>query len=207
MLLSASVCSVCSCSRLLFLRAEVVIAGDLVFDDEGNEGLAQEVARGTVAGAESQEVRQQKLELSFSVPAEGLAEGLPGFAALEGAVLGVLFFGVFGSGTLDEAAQPALDHKRGEVKGVIRFLKQGLGVVGFTHEREGAELGSGTVFLFHNEPSVAGRVGHLLSRGKKRFEKVNPGFGADLAAHPRCLRQPEPVKFSRPFRTRQLNRS
>ena len=57
-------------------------------------------------------------------------------------------------------------------------------LTGFTHEREGAELGSGTVFLFHNELSVAGRVGHLLSRGKKRSEKVNPGFGADLAAHP-----------------------
>jgi hypothetical protein len=178
----------------------------LVFDGEGDEGLAQEVAGGAVAGAESKEVREEKPELSVSVAAEGFAEGLPGFTALERAVPGVLFFGVFGSGTLDEAAQPALDHKRGEVKGVIRFLKQGLGVVGFTHEREGAELGSGTVFLFHNEPSVAGRVGHLLSRGKKSFEKINPGFEADLVAHPGCPWEPEPVKFSRPFRTRRMNR-
>ena len=110
------------------------IARTVTFDAEGDEGPAQGIAGRIVAGAEAQHAGEQVTVAFARGAGEQLEEAPPGVAVLDGAVLGIFLFGVFGRGLENEAAEPALQEEGGKVEGVFLLFREGGSVFEVLHE-------------------------------------------------------------------------
>ncbi len=119
-----------------------VVAGASVLDAQGDQGVAEGVGGGIIAGAEAKEAGKEIAAGLVRAEVEVLLKGLPGFAGLEGALFGVFLFGIFGGGAGEQSAEPALEAEGHEIKRVVFLLSQRLGFVEVFYQRQAAERGS-----------------------------------------------------------------